>query len=114
MYERLARLASSVVPRFVSDPEIPAFFRRADVVVLPYREIDQSGVLFTAMAFGRAVVLSACVQMPSLSAIPVVEKECGIPVVSAAVCTTHQMLQRLGLKTHVPNAGSLLSGKFQQ
>jgi glycosyltransferase involved in cell wall biosynthesis len=46
------------VPRFVGDPEIPAFFRRADVVVLPYREIDQSGVLFTAIAFGNAVVLS--------------------------------------------------------
>ena len=46
------------VPRFVSDPEIPAYFRRADVVVLPYREIDQSGVLYTALAFGKAMVLS--------------------------------------------------------
>src|SRR2546421_772590 len=46
------------VPRFVGDPEIPAFFRRADVVVLPYREIDQSGVLFTALAFGKPLVLS--------------------------------------------------------
>jgi glycosyltransferase involved in cell wall biosynthesis len=42
----------------VTDPEIPAFFRRADVVVLPYREIDQSGVLYTALAFGKALVLS--------------------------------------------------------
>ena len=71
-----------------------------------YRDLKRDGI--------DALVLSSCVQMPSLSAIPVVEKECGIPVVSAAVCTTHQMLQRLGLKTHVPNAGSLLSGKFQQ
>jgi glycosyltransferase involved in cell wall biosynthesis len=54
------------VPRFVSDPEIPAFFRRADVVVLPYREIDQSGVLLTAMAFGSAVLLSAVGGFPEL------------------------------------------------
>lgn len=59
-----------------------------------------------------ALVLSSCVQMPSLAAIPVVENECGLPVVSAAVCTTYQMLGKLGLKTHVPNAGSLLSGKY--
>ncbi len=46
------------VDRFVTDPEIPAYFRRADVVVLPYRRIDQSGVLYTALAFGKAMVLS--------------------------------------------------------
>ena len=59
-----------------------------------------------------AIVLSSCVQMPSLAAVPVVEDECGLPVVSASICTTHQMLQKLGLKTFTPNAGSLLSGKF--
>jgi maleate isomerase len=59
-----------------------------------------------------ALVLSSCVQMPSLAAIPVVERECGLPVVSAAVCTTHQMLRRLGLDTHVPEAGTLLSGAY--
>src|SRR5215208_2471421 len=47
------------VPRFVDDSEIPAFFRRADIVTLPYREIDQSGVLYTALAFGRPIVVSA-------------------------------------------------------
>jgi glycosyltransferase involved in cell wall biosynthesis len=46
------------VPRFVSDPEIPAYFRRADLVVLPYRESEASGVLYTALAFGKATVLS--------------------------------------------------------
>jgi glycosyltransferase involved in cell wall biosynthesis len=46
------------VPRFVTDPEIPAYFRRADLVVLPYREIDQSGVLFTALAFGAPLLLT--------------------------------------------------------
>ena len=59
-----------------------------------------------------ALVLSCCVQMPSLAAVPLVEKECGLPVVSASICTTHQMLQKLGLKTHVPGAGALLSGNY--
>jgi maleate isomerase len=59
-----------------------------------------------------ALVLSACVQMPSLEAIAVVERECGLPVVSAAVCTTYQMLRKLDLKPYVPDAGSLLSGRY--
>jgi glycosyltransferase involved in cell wall biosynthesis len=47
------------LPRFVSDPELPAFFRRADLVVMPYRAIEASGVLFTALAFGRPILASA-------------------------------------------------------
>ncbi|MGI8803815.1 MAG: glycosyltransferase [Solirubrobacteraceae bacterium] len=46
------------VSRFVADAELPAFFRRADLVVLPYLEADQSGVLATALAFGNALLLS--------------------------------------------------------
>ncbi len=49
------------VPRFVSDRELPAYFRRADLVVLPYsrtERFDQSGVLATALAFGKPTVLS--------------------------------------------------------
>ena len=59
--ELAARCRATVrfVPRFVTDPEIPAFFRRADVVVLPHREIEQSGVLYTALAFGKPMVASA-------------------------------------------------------
>lgn len=59
-----------------------------------------------------AVVLSACVQMPSLESIQPVQDRMGLPVLSAAVCTTYQMLQTLGLKTIVPNAGALLSGRY--
>jgi glycosyltransferase involved in cell wall biosynthesis len=47
------------VDRFVAEDELPAYFRRADVVALPYRDIDQSGVLYTALAFGKAIVASA-------------------------------------------------------
>jgi glycosyltransferase involved in cell wall biosynthesis len=49
------------IPRFVSDAELPAFFRRADVVVLPYsrtERFDFSGVLATALAFGKPAVIS--------------------------------------------------------
>jgi maleate isomerase len=65
-----------------------------------------------ALDDAEVLVLSSCVQMPSLSAIPVVERDFGRPVVSAAVCTTYQMLQRLGLRTFVPHAGALLSGRY--
>jgi glycosyltransferase involved in cell wall biosynthesis len=63
--EPLRELASQVrgtvrfVPRFIEDAEMPAFFRRADVVVLPYREIDQSGVLYSAMAFGKPMIVTS-------------------------------------------------------
>jgi len=43
--------------------------------------------------------------------VPVVEQECGLPVISASIATTYQMLKRLGLKHVVPGAGELLSGR---
>jgi glycosyltransferase involved in cell wall biosynthesis len=46
------------VPRFVTDEELAAYFRRADVAVVPYRQADQSGVLFTALAFGTPMVVT--------------------------------------------------------
>jgi glycosyltransferase involved in cell wall biosynthesis len=46
------------VPRFVSDQELPAYFRRADVVALPHRDAEQSGVLYAALAFAKAIVMS--------------------------------------------------------
>jgi glycosyltransferase involved in cell wall biosynthesis len=56
------------IARFVADDEVAAFFRRADLVVLPYREIDQSGVLFTALAFGAPLVLSTVGGFPEVAA----------------------------------------------
>ena len=41
---------------------------RADVVVLPYREIEQSGVLYTALAFGTPLLLSAVGGFPEIAA----------------------------------------------
>jgi len=59
---RLAAAAPGPVrmlTRFVPDSEVPAIMRRADIVALPYRDVDQSGVLYTALAFGKPIVASA-------------------------------------------------------
>lgn len=57
-----------------------------------------------------AVVLSACVQMPSLAAVQRVEDELGLPVVTAATATTFEVLRALGHRPAVPGAGRLLAG----
>ncbi|WNC15454.1 Asp/Glu racemase [Brevibacillus brevis] len=59
-----------------------------------------------------AVVLSACVQMPSLPAVQEVENRLGKPVLTAATATVYQILKMLQLKRMVPNAGALLSGSY--
>jgi maleate isomerase len=56
-----------------------------------------------------AVVISACVQMPSLPVIATVEQELGVPVISAATATVFDLLDNLNLDLHVPDAGSLLA-----
>jgi maleate isomerase len=61
-----------------------------------------------------AIVLSACVQMPSLESIEIVENELGKPVLSAAVATAHQLMRALKLPAIAPGAGSLLSGKYAE
>ncbi|WP_055618412.1 maleate cis-trans isomerase family protein [Streptomyces phaeochromogenes] len=58
-----------------------------------------------------ALVLSACVQMPSLPSIQPVEEAAGLPVLSAATATAYRILVELGLPTLVPGAGSLLGGQ---
>lgn len=79
----------------VHDPE-----RLLDI----YKDVDRTGI--------DVFVASACVQMPSLPIIDRLEQKLGVPVVSAAVCTTHQMLNRLGLERRVPGAGALLTGSY--
>ncbi|KXV01336.1 Asp/Glu racemase [Caballeronia megalochromosomata] len=58
------------------------------------------------------IVLSACVQMPSLPVVPMVEALTRKPVVTAAIATTYAMLRELDLKPIVPGAGALLSGAY--
>ena len=68
-----------------------------------WRKVDTSNA--------DALVLSACVQMPSLPAIQPVEDQAGMPVLSAATATVFSVLTELGLRPHVPRAGHLLSGE---
>jgi maleate isomerase len=56
-----------------------------------------------------AVVISACVQMPSLAAISRAEDQLGLPVTSAAVCTARSMMRALALDPVAPDAGYFLS-----
>ena len=55
-----------ILTRYVPDAEVPAIMRRADIVALPYRDADQSGVLYTALAFGRPIVASAVGGFPEV------------------------------------------------
>lgn len=59
-----------------------------------------------------AVVLSACVQMPSLDAIEPVEQALGIPVLSAGTATTYEILTSLGHKPQIQGAGRLLRSEL--
>lgn len=48
----------SWVEGFVPDDDVPSWFHAADLLVMPYRHIDQSGVVFMALASGLPVVAS--------------------------------------------------------
>jgi maleate isomerase len=56
-----------------------------------------------------ALVLSACVQMPSLPLVQQAEDELGLPVLSAAKAGAFTLLDRLGLPVDLPAAGRLLA-----
>jgi len=83
---------------------------------LEVAQIDPMGLIEHADALDRrgadALVLSACVQMPSLPAIAAAEERFGLPVLSAATATVFDLLDRLALAPVVPRAGRLLSGSM--
>jgi maleate isomerase len=74
----------------------------------PSRLVELAGRLDRRNA--EAIVLSACVQMPSLPVVAEVERRTGLPVVTAATATAHRLLERLGLAPMIDGAGWLLSG----
>ncbi|PCE65893.1 maleate cis-trans isomerase family protein [Sediminicola luteus] len=69
-----------------------------------YKRLDLTGV--------DTLILSACVQMPSLEAVQQVQDECGIRTITASISTAYKMMKELGLDTNVPGFGELLSGKY--
>lgn len=54
------------------------------------------------------VVLSACVQMPSLAALPAAEARVGLPTITAATATAWKLLDTLGLPAVADDSGALL------
>lgn len=50
--------ATSLHIHYIPDDEIAAYYGAADIVVLPYRKIYQSGVLLMAMSYGIPVLAS--------------------------------------------------------
>lgn len=69
-----------------------------------YKKVDRTGI--------DVLVVSACVQMPSLAVVDAIERESGVPVVSAAVCTAYQIMRKVGIETRSLAAGELLSGRY--
>lgn len=56
-----------------------------------------------------AVVLSSCVQMPSLHALEAAERTLGVPTLSAAAATARSILRALDLEPAIPGFGSFLA-----
>lgn len=82
-------------------PDNLAVGRRDPALLLEdVRRLDTAGV--------DAVVLSACVQMPSLPSLQAAEDVLGLPVISAAACTVRAMLKALELPPVMPGAGAAL------
>lgn len=71
-----------------------------DRVMQAARSLDLSGV--------DALVISACVQMPSLDLVETAEQELGLPVLSAATAGAYSILRAADLPIVIPAAGSLL------
>ena len=77
--------------------------------------LDQRQLLDIAQTLPEevdAVVLSACVQMPSLDVIEEAEKLLKKPVVSAATATVYQMMKKLDIHPDILGYGDLLAGKL--
>lgn len=71
-----------------------------DRVMSAARSIDRAGL--------DALVISCCVQMPSLDLVEAAEREFGIPVLSAATAGAFSVLRACGQQADIPGAGSLL------
>lgn len=69
-------------------------------VMAAARSLDLSAV--------DALVISCCVQMPSLELVQPAEDEFGLPVISAATAGAYGILRSLDLPVDIPGAGSLL------
>lgn len=105
------------------------YFESAGVDVIDYEtlecpdnlevaQLDQRNLIDIAEGLDTdeadALVLSSCVQMPSLASIQAAEDKFGLPTFSAATATTYEILDHLNLSTQVPGAGRLLGGGMNE
>ncbi|EMA37292.1 Asp/Glu/hydantoin racemase [Halococcus hamelinensis 100A6] len=105
------------------------YFEHAGVSVVDYEalecpdnlevaKLDQRNLMNIAEGLDTdsadALVLSSCVQMPSLASVQAAEDKFGLPTFSAASATTYEILDRLGLSTQVQGAGRLLDGGMNE
>ncbi|MEL5953559.1 Asp/Glu racemase [Streptomyces sp. CLV115] len=82
----------------------------AEVGCIPGNRVLQAARSLDLSA-ADSLVISACVQMPSLSIIDQAESEFGIPVLSAATAGAFSILRGLGLPPEIPGAGQLLAAQ---
>jgi glycosyltransferase involved in cell wall biosynthesis len=95
--------------RFIADQEVAQLFTDADIVVLPYVEASQSGVLAIAYSFGLPVVATDVGELGS----SVRQDDAGIVVKSADPTALAEALVRLisdpGLRRSCANNARLLA-----
>jgi glycosyltransferase involved in cell wall biosynthesis len=88
---RLSHPAFELIERYIPREQTINLFRRANVVVLPYKEGTQSGVAAMAMGFGRAVVATRVGSLPEL----VIDGQTGIIVPPGEVSALAAAIWRL-------------------
>jgi glycosyltransferase involved in cell wall biosynthesis len=77
--------------RYIPDSEVHLYYAAADIVVLPYRKIYQSGVILMAMSYGCPVLVS---DLPGMTAI-VTDRENGYVFRQGSATSLAQALMRV-------------------
>lgn len=108
------------VARTLGEYDIEVVQSRSLEVVdnLQVGRLDQAKLLAIASQLdysgSDALVISACVQMPSLQVMEEAEQKLGLPVLSAATASCFELLDRLDIVPDIDNAGSLLRPRVRQ
>jgi glycosyltransferase involved in cell wall biosynthesis len=55
-----------IINRYIPENEVPEYFQRASIIILPYREASQSGVIPIAYAFKKAVICTNVGALPEV------------------------------------------------
>ncbi|RQP26227.1 hypothetical protein DZC73_04115 [Albitalea terrae] len=108
------KAATQQVCKTLGEYGIEAVQSRSLEIVAPalVGRLDQAKLLAIASQLdysgSQALVISACVQMPSLDVIDEAEQMLGLPVISAATATAFELLNCLDIEPAIHGAGCLL------